>query len=356
MPTRTPLFEIQRAGGGKMVDFAGWEMAVQFAGIQAEHQAVRSGAGAFDVCHMGRLRLRGPGALAFLERRTCRALADQPAGRVRYSLALAADGGAIDDLLISREGPDAFHVVCNAGNRAAVLAAWRDGLGADVVLEDLSEADGMIAVQGPKAIALLAGIGLDGRALRTYAFADAVWRGAPARISRTGYTGEDGAEIMLSAARTAELWQALVEAGATPCGLGARDTLRLEAAMPLYGHELDRSVSPVEAGLGWVVNPAGGFLGAERVLAEAKGGAARRLVGLRMREKRVPRQGYAVLRDGQAVGTVTSGTLSPTLGLAIGMAFVPATCAAPGTLLAVDVRGQVCAAEVVALPFYRRPR
>lgn len=356
MPVRTPLFAVQQASGGKMVDFAGWEMAVQFAGIGPEHAAVRTAAGAFDVCHMGRLRLSGPGALAFLERRTCRALADLAPGRVRYSLALADDGGAIDDLLISREAADRFHVVCNAGNRANIITPWQAEAGAGVVVEDLSAIQGMVAVQGPKAPAILAGLGLDPAGLKNYAFRDATWRGQPIRISRTGYTGEDGAELMPPAGLTADLWQAVVAAGVAPCGLGARDTLRLEAAMPLYGHELDRGTTPVEAGLDWVVNKAGGFIGAERVLRQLAEGPARRLVGLRMVDKRVPRQGYAVLHDGATVGQVTSGTLSPTLGMALGMAFVAAKLAAPGTRLAVDVRGQVCAAEVVALPFYKRPR
>lgn len=356
MPARTPLYAIQAATGGKMIDFAGWDMAVQFAGIQAEHAAVRTGAGAFDVCHMGRLRLTGPGALAFLERRVCRRLADMRAGQVRYGLVLAEDGTVEDDVLVSREGDFQFHVVVNAGNREKILGLWRPVLDASVVLTDLSAEQGMIAVQGPKAVALLAGLGLDPGGLKNYAFRDATWRGAPVRISRTGYTGEDGGELFCPAALAADLWQAVIAAGATPCGLGCRDTLRMEAAMPLYGHELDRSVTPAEAGLDFAINRAGGFIGAERVLAQLQGGPPRRLVGLRMRQKRVPRQGYPVLCGGQAVGAITSGTLSPTLGDAIGMAYVPAAQAAPGTVLTVDVRGQAVEAEVVPLPFYRRAR
>jgi aminomethyltransferase len=214
----------------------------------------------------------------------------------------------------------------------------------------------MIAVQGPAAPALLARLGLSPEGLANYAFRDATWQGQPVRVSRTGYTGEDGAELFCPASAAAALWQAVVAAGATPCGLGARDTLRLEAAMPLYGHELDRSVTPAEAGLTFAINKAGGFIGAERVLAQLAAGPERRLVGLRMRAKRVPRQGYAVSQGGAVVGAVTSGTLSPTLGDAIGMAFVTAACAAPGCVVSVDIRGQPVEAEVVALPFYKRAR
>lgn len=356
MPARTPLYACHAASGGKMIDFAGWDMAVQFAGIQAEHQAVRTGAGAFDVCHMGRLRLVGPGALAFLQRRVCRKLSDMRTGQVRYGLVLAADGTVEDDVLVSREGDHQFHVVVNAGNREKILGLWRPELTPETVLQDLSATQGMVAVQGPRACAILAGMGLDPSGQAIYSFRDATWQGVPVRISRTGYTGEDGAELFLPAERTEALWQALMAAGVTPCGLGCRDTLRMEAAMPLYGHELDRSTTPVEAGLTFAINRDGGFIGAERVLAQLRDGPGKRLVGLRMLSKRVPRQGYPVLHGGAAVGAVASGTLSPTLGEAIGMAYVPAALAAAGTQLAVDVRGQQVDAVVVPLPFYKRAR
>jgi aminomethyltransferase len=339
-----------------MIDFAGWDMAVQFAGIGPEHQAVRTASGAFDLGHMGRLRVVGPKALAFLERVVCRRLADMRAGQVRYGLALAADGTVEDDVLVSREGDFQFHVVVNAGNREKILGLWLPHAGPELSITDLSAEQGMVALQGPKAMELLAGLGLDGRKLGNYSFCDLAWRGGEIRFSRTGYTGEDGAELMMPAARTVEVWQALIGAGATPCGLGCRDTLRLEAAMPLYGHELDRTVTPVEAGLTFAVNKAGGFIGAETVLRQLAQGPAKKLVGLRMREKRVPRQGYPVLADGKPVGAITSGTLSPTLGCAIGMAYVPSTLAAPGTVVTVDVRGQAVPAEVVPLPFYKRAR
>ena len=353
---KTALHDLQAAQGGKMIDFHGWIMPVQFAGITAEHQAVRTAVGVFDLNHMGRLHLRGPGALAFLTRHVCRAIADMKAGAVRYGLVLAEDGTVEDDVLVSREGDDAFHIVVNASNKDKVLDLWRPAVPAGTVLKDLSATQGMIAVQGPKAIDLLKSLQLDGSALRNYHFTDVSWRGMTVRLSRTGYTGEDGCECFLPVERVGELWSAVVEAGAVRCGLGARDTLRTEAAMPLYGNELDRTVTPVEAGLGFAINKAGGFIGDGVILRQLAEGAPRRLAGLRMREKRVPRTGYAVLHGGQSVGTVTSGTLSPTLGAAIGMGYVPAALAAPGTVVSVDLRGTPVEAEVVALPFYKRPR
>ena len=355
MIQRTVLFASQQTAGGRMVDFHGWEMPIQFAGIVAEHQAVRSGCGVFDLGHMGRLHLDGDEALTFLGRQVCRSLTGIKPGQVRYGLVLAADGTVEDDVLVSCESPTAWHVVVNASNKDKVLDLWRPALPAGVGLRDLTSEQAMLAVQGPRAADLLAGLGLDGRAAKYYSFVDCAWRGTTVRLSRTGYTGEDGFEAFLPAERAVELWEAVRAAGATPCGLGARDTLRLEAGMPLYGNELDRTVTPVEAGLTFAINTQGGFVGAERVLAQLAQGAERRLVGLRMREKRVPRSHYPVLADGAAVGSITSGTLSPTLGDAIGMAYVPTRLAAPGTLVSVDVRGTAVPAEVVALPFYRRP-
>jgi len=352
---RTVLFAAQQAAGGKMVDFHGWEMPVQFSGIVAEHQTVRSGCGMFDLGHMGRLHVDGDESLTFLGRQVCRSLNGIKPGQVRYGLVLAADGTVEDDVLVSCESPTAWHVVVNASNKDKVLALWRSALPAGVRLRDITAEQAMIAVQGPRAADLLAGLGLDGRAAKYYHFVDCAWRGTSVRLSRTGYTGEDGFEAFLPAERAVELWEAVRAAGAMPCGLGARDTLRLEAGMPLYGNELDRTVTPVEAGLTFAINKQGGFVGAERVLAQLAQGPERRLVGLRMREKRVPRSHYPILVDGVAVGQITSGTLSPTLNLAIGMGYVPASLAAPGTAVTVDVRGAAVLAEVVELPFYRRP-
>lgn len=355
MTKRTVLSAAQAAAGGKLVDFHGWEMPIQFGGIVAEHQAVRSGCGVFDLGHMGRLILDGAGATTFLARQVCRALTGMEPGQVRYGLVLAEDGTVEDDVLVSREAAERWHIVVNASNAEKVLGLWRPALPPGLSLRDVTGEQAMIAVQGPRAAELLAGLGLDGRAAKYYTFVDRPWRGTSVRLSRTGYTGEDGFEAFLPAERALELWEAVRAAGATLCGLGARDTLRLEAGMPLYGNELDRRVTPVEAGLAFAVNKQGGFIGAERVLAQLAHGPEKRLVGLRMHEKRVPRSHYPVLADGVAVGEITSGTLSPTLGQAIGMAYVPARLAAPGTALTVDVRGTAVPAEVVPLPFYRRP-
>lgn len=354
MGHRTGLYEAQRSRGGRFIDFNGWDMPVQFAGITQEHQTVRTACGVFDLGHMGRLHLEGPGSLELLARQVCRRLDDLKPGQVRYGLVLAEDGTAEDDVLVSREGEQAFHVVVNAGNHQKILARWQVLAGKS--LTDLTLDQAMIAVQGPAAAGLLAGMGLDGRHLKYYAFADLRWSGIPVRLSRTGYTGEDGFECFVPAAAQERFYQAVVAAGAVPCGLGCRDTLRLEAGMPLYGHELDRTTTPVEAGLGFAVNKHGGFIGAEVVLKQLADGPARKLVGLRMTDKRVPRQGYAVLKDGAPVGAITSGTLSPTLGVPIGMAYVPSTLSEVGTALQVDVRGSVCTAEVVALPFYKRAK
>lgn len=354
MGHRTGLFEAQRSRGGRFIDFNGWDMPVQFAGITQEHHTVRTACGIFDLGHMGRLHLQGPEALGLLSQQVCRPLSDMKPGQVRYGLVLAEDGTVEDDVLVSREGEQAFHVVVNAGNHQKILARWQ--VLAGHLLTDLTLDQAMIAVQGPLAAGLLAGLGLDGRQLKYYSFIDLQWSGIPVRLSRTGYTGEDGFECFVPAANAATFYEAVIAAGAVPCGLGCRDTLRLEAGMPLYGHELDRTVTPVEAGLGFAVNKNGGFTGAAVVLGQLANGPARRLVGLRMTEKRVPRQGYTVLKDGVAVGAITSGTLSPTLGIPIGMAFVPSTLSAVGTTLSVDVRGSMCAAEVVALPFYKRAR
>ena len=354
MPERTVLHAAQSAAGGKIIDFHGWEMPVQFSGISQEHQAVRTAVGVFDLGHMGRLRVTGPGSGAFLGAVVCRALGTLAVGKIRYGLVLADDGTVEDDVLVSKEPGDAWHVVVNASNREKLLGLWLPTLPAGVQITDLTASEAMIAVQGPKAAALLAGLGLDGSALGYYAFSDHAWRGTTVRLSRTGYTGEDGFECFLPTERVVELWQAVVAAGALPCGLGARDTLRLEAGMPLYGNELDRTVTPVEAGLGFALNPAGGYRGAAAIARQQAAGPAKQLVGLRCREKRVPRHGYPVLSAGGVVGAVTSGTLSQTVGAAIAMAYVPAALATPGTVVQIDIRGTLIDAEVVKLPFYKR--
>lgn len=356
MGQRTPLHATQVAANGKIVDFHGWDMAVQFAGIAAEHLVVRTACGVFDLGHMGRLTMTGAGALPFLSRHVCRRLDDMKPGQVRYGLVLAEDGTVEDDVLVSRESETSWHIVVNASNKDKILGLWRPVVPAGVVLKDISEVQTMVAVQGPKAGDLLTGLGLDARHLRYYSFVDLPWQGDTIRLSRTGYTGEDGFECFLPSGLAEGLWLAVVTAGAVPCGLGARDTLRTEAGMPLYGHELDRTTTPVEAGLTFALNRQGGYIGAERIQAQLAQGPERRLVGLVVPSKRVPRNGYAIVIEGKPAGIITSGTLGYTVGKAIGMAYVPATSAAVGTRIGIDLRGTVVEAEVTEMPFYRRPK
>ncbi len=357
---RTVLYDIQSLHGAKMIDFHGWDMAVQFSSITEEHTAVRNGCGLFDLGHMGRLHIEGPKALEFLQARSCRPLASMKPGQVRYSLILNEAGTVDDDILISRESEEAFHIVVNASNLAKVLDLWKTSRGSDsedgCCIRNLTPEQAMIAVQGPTSAELLASIGLNSDDLKYYSFRDLDWNGVNVRMSRTGYTGENGFECFIATDKAAELWDAVRQAGATLCGLGCRDTLRLEAGMPLYGNEIDDAHTPVEAGLGFAVGKHGTYLGADIVLAQKASGTERKLVGLKMDGKRAGRHGYAVLdSDGSEIGVITSGSLSPTHGYPIAMAYVPASHADVGTTVKVDLRGKSqLDATVVAMPFYKR--
>jgi aminomethyltransferase len=361
---RTPLDATHRALGARMVPFAGWEMPLQYAGIIAEHRAVRGAAGIFDLSHMGELWVGGPEAGAALGR----ALVTEPArlavGRAHYSLVCAEDGGILDDVIVYRVEEDRFLVVPNAANAATVADALRERLsGARASLEDASAGTALVAVQGPAAVGIVARVaGGDLAELRRYAATRSTVGDVPALVARTGYTGEDGFELFVDAGHAVAVWDRLVEAGApdglVPCGLGARDTLRLEAGMPLYGNELDRDTTPFEAGLGWVVRmdrdtP---FVGRAALEVALRQGPRRTLVGLRLEGPGIARHGHAVHAPGgqDAIGEVTSGTLAPTLGHAIAMARVAPDMASPGTMLAVAVRAARVPARVVELPFYRR--
>lgn len=357
----TVLYDIQSLHGGKMIDFHGWDMAVQFSGITEEHTAVRTGCGLFDLGHMGRLRIEGPGALDFLQARSCRPLASMKPGQVRYSLILNKKGTVDDDILISRESESTFHIVVNASNLSKVLDLWgSDSLSSDSEdghsIRNLTHEQAMIAVQGPQSAHILESIGLDGHSLKYYSFIDLDWKGTTVRLSRTGYTGENGFECFVASEQATNLWDAVRQAGATLCGLGCRDTLRLEAGMPLYGNEIDDQHTPVEAGLKFAVGKHGTYLGADIVLAQKAAGTERILVGLKMDGKRAGRHGYAVFNnDGQKIGIVTSGSLSPTHGYPIAMAYIPTSYADIGTIVKVDLRGKAqLDAEVVAMPFYKR--
>ena len=353
---RTVLYDLQVGLGAKMIDFHGWDMAVQFTSIIEEHQTVRTNCGLFDLGHMGRLRLSGSGAIDFLLKRTCRPLAKMTAGQVRYSLILNDQGCPEDDILISKESDESVHVVVNASNLNKILDLWAD-TGEDAVeISNLTSTQAMIAVQGPKAADILASIGLPSDGLKYYQFKDLDWQNVTVRLSRTGYTGEDGFEVFIQSDQAAKFWETVQEAGAVPCGLGCRDTLRLEAGMPLYGNEIDTAHTPVEAGLNFAVGKHGTYKGADIVLAQKENGTDRKLVGLKMDGKRAARHGYAVLdNDGKEIGVVTSGSLSPTLGYPIAMAYVPADHSALGNKVLIDLRGKSqLEAEVVSLPFYKR--
>ena len=362
---RTPLHDLHIELGARMVPFAGYEMPVQYASIIEEHRTVRSAVGLFDLSHMGEIDVRGEEAVAFLRYAVVSDPGTLEVGQAQYSMVCEPDGGIIDDLILYRLDDDHFLVVCNAANRDAVVAHFqtllaRGDFGAS--LDDRSERTALVAPQGPHAAAVvreLTDIDLD--AIGNYRSASGTVAGIECLVARTGYTGEDGFELFCDARHARSLWEALSEAGKAqglgPCGLGARDTLRLEAGMPLYGNELGRDTNPFEVNLGRVVKlEKGEFVGRAALQAIQQTGPARKLIGLQMIDNAIPRAGYDVRADGQPVGAVTSGTLSPTLGTRIAMALVPAELAGVGNRFEVVVRERPYAAEQVKLPFYKRPR
>ncbi len=364
-----------------MVDFAGWGMPVQYGSIVAEHQGVRTGVGLFDVSHMGRLAISGPLAGKLLETTLTRATADLGSGQIRYSLVTNGAGGILDDILAGRlpSGGDewdelegASHLlVVNASNREKIFrwleaqaAAIERTAGSEVRVIDRTLDLAMIAVQGPKGVALVQSLaempqGGDPATMRYYHAAFGRVAGHAALISRTGYTGEDGFELIVPAASALPVWERLLasDPAAMACGLGCRDTLRMEAGMPLYGHELSESISPLDAGLDFAVNLEGReFPGADVLRKQRGAGLDRVRVGLELAGKRVPREQFPVLAGGETVGQVTSGTFSPTLDRPIAMAYVQPQVSQPGQELSVEIRGQEAAAKVVKLPFYKRPK
>ncbi len=360
----TPLIERHRALGAKLVEFGGWLMPLQYSGILEEHRAVRERAGLFDLSHMGELFVEGPEAGAALAHAL---ITDPPRlaiGRAHYSMICAPDGGILDDLIVYRLAEERFLVVANAGNAQLVSDTLAERIeGHRAILDDRSLATALCAVQGPRSASILAPLtDVDLGGLRYYAIGEGQVAGIPALVARTGYTGEDGFEVFVETANGGELWDALLRAGAPagmiPCGLGARDTLRLEAGMPLYGNELDTSTNPYEAGLGRVVklDKPGDFVGREAFERVARDGISRRLAALIVRGRGIARHGYPVFAGERRTGVVTSGTQSPTLGQPIAMAYVAPADAEPGTIVEVGIRDQRVAAEVVTLPFYRRAR
>ena len=357
----TPLTPWHQSHGARLVEFGGWSMPVQYTTIVQEHQAVRNGVGLFDISHMGRLIFDGPEALAWLERVTTNHVARLKEGQIQYSLMANEHGGVIDDVLVYRL-PVGYCVVCNASNRGQVVAQLERHRPAKpgTTLSDRTRETAMIAVQGPLALdALQPLFNKSLGPLRYYhTILGRVVDSVDATVSRTGYTGEDGFELIIQAGEAARIWEALSETGSArnvvPCGLGARDTLRFEAAMPLYGHELSETINPFAAGVGWAVKlDKGEFVGRD-ALRTFKHDPGQTRVGLRLEGKRIARQGTSVLHGGQAAGSVTSGTFAPTLGQSLAMALVDRRAAAVGATLTVDVRGHLEPAQVVKLPFYQR--
>jgi aminomethyltransferase len=358
----TPLVDVHRSLGARLIEFGGWLMPVQYTSILEEHRAVRGRAGLFDLSHMGELYVDGPEAGAAL---AAALISDPPAlavGRAHYSMICTPDGGVIDDLIVYRLAQEQFLVVANAGNAPVVsdtLVERLDGFRA--ILDDRSLATGLLAVQGPRAREILSSftdVDLDG--LRYYAAMPGTVAGVPALVARTGYTGEDGFELFVETSETVRLWEILLDAvraaDGLPVGLGARDTLRLEAGMPLYGNELDRDTTPYDAGLGRVVklDKPGDFVGREALERVAREGAKKRLVGLTVEGRGIARHGHPVWSGERPLGVVTSGTQSPTLGVPIAMAYVAPDAVEPGTVVDVEIREARVPARVTSLPFYRR--
>lgn len=365
-----PLEPAHEAAGASFTDFAGYRMPVRYSSDLAEHHAVRTAAGVFDLSHMAEVGVTGSDAVPFLDHALAGTFGAMPVGRAKYSLLLAEDGGILDDLVVYRTDEDVFLVVANAANREVAVAALTErAAGFDVVVSDDSDTTALVAIQGPAAAGTLDALVVADRLqpetpldeLRYYRVLHATFDGSEVLVARTGYTGEDGFELYVAPDVAVALWDALLETGAdrgvVPAGLAARDTLRLEAGMPLYGHELSTEVRPAQAGLGRVVATEGSFVGDAGVVPSDD---ARVLVGLVTEGRRAPRAGYDVLLDGAVVGTVTSGALSPTLGHPVAMAFVdPAALAVVsdadgGRVLHIDVRGTAVPSTVVPFPFYRR--
>jgi aminomethyltransferase len=349
---RTPLYDRHVAAGARLVPFAGWEMPVQYTGIREEHLAVRESVGVFDVSHMGEVETTGPDAEAFLQRVLSNDVSKIPDDGAQYSVLCRDDGGVLDDLFTYRL-PDGFLTVTNAANHERDLA-WmrRDAEGFDVALHDRLHDYAMLAVQGPAARELVAGLA-DGELPKRFRTARRTVAGAPGvLVCGTGYTGEDGVELLIPPEHAAAVWDAVVAGGATPAGLGARDTLRLEVCFHLYGNDLMEERGPIETGLGWCCKEDTGFIGSGAVRAVREAGPAETLVPFVMTGPGIARQGNPV-RGG---GEVTSGTMSPSLGIGIGMAYVPADRAEPGTPLEIDVRGKLRAAEVRTKPLYTKER
>ncbi len=359
---RTPLYSLSLELNARMTEFSGWEMPVQYSGIKQEHQAVRQQAGMFDISHMGKFALQGVDLIDQLQGLVPSDLSRLQVGQAQYTVLLNPEGGIVDDLIVYYQGIDAagqqrVFTIVNAATTdkdKAWLLAHLDPQ--KTTFQDVSRDKALIAVQGPEAVAKLQTLVQEDLAqVKRYWHLEGTILGKPAFLARTGYTGEDGFEVMVDPEVGQAVWRSLLDLGVTPCGLGARDTLRLEAAMALYGQDISDTTTPLEGGLGWLVHldRKGEFIGRSVLEQQKQEGVKRRLVGLQMQGRNIARHDYPVLHEGKSVGIVTSGTLSPTLGYAIALAYVPVDLAKVGTSLEVEIRGKAYPAEVVKRPFYK---
>lgn len=348
---RTPLFDRHREAGAKLVPFAGWEMPVEYRGVRDEHLAVRQQAGVFDVSHMGEIRTSGPQAVELLQRLLSNDVSQIPVGGAQYSCLCREDGGVMDDLFTYRLDDEVFLTVTNAANHEQDLAWFQEHAeGFDAEVGDAAAMTAMLAVQGPNARQIVAGVS-DRELPPRMRAAKVEVAGSRALVCGTGYTGEDGVELLIDTAAAPDVWDAVVEAGAEPVGLAARDTLRLEVCFHLYGNDLSTERTPIEGGLGWCCKEETGFIGADEIARRRAAGPAEKLVPFTV-ERGIPRQGNAVQHDDEVVGEVTSGTMSPSLGVGIGMAYVRSDLAEPGTELDIDVRGKLRRATARQKPLY----
>ncbi len=358
---RTALYHTHVSLGGRMVPFGGWDMPVQYpSGILAEVKAVRTATGMFDVSHMGRLYLSGPKATGFLDWVLTGSASTLRVGRARYCMICNEKGGVIDDTIFYRLSEDRYLLIPNAGNRPAVVSwfqRWIDEkFSPGCTMEDVTAMTGLIAFQGPgtlEAIDKLAVTPVSG--IRPFSWTESAIRGVPVLVGRTGYTGEDGFEMLVQGNEVVKVWTALTDSGSVPCGLGARDVLRLEAALPLHGHEIDEETTPIEAGLDRFVRFDKEYVGSNVLRDQQENGVERKLVGFTLSGRSAPRAGYTLLHQGETIGAVTSGSYSPTLDTSIGMGYVLERYAEPGTALDLDLRGRTAQVIVTALPFYTRP-
>ena len=360
---RTPLTEWHRAAGAKLVDFAGWEMPLSYSGVIDEHETVRRSAGLFDISHMGRIAVEGPSAETLLQRVVTRDLAKMADGSARYALVCNETGGVLDDVVVYRRAPERYLVVVNASNRSKILVWLQQQAPGDAQIWDLSEAIAMIAVQGPAALSLLEPMasvadGINITKMKRWTVKQAVIAGADLLLATTGYTGEPGVELFVDAGKAVPVWEAVLTAGhaqgVKPIGLGARDTLRLEMGYSLYGHELDETITPLEAGLSWAVDLDGKeFIGCDALRRQQAAGLSRQLAAFALPDRAVPRQGYRLLSGDRAVGVVTSGNVSPVLQRGIGLGFLPPDLCRLGETIGVEIRNRTHPSTIVPLPFYK---